>query len=223
MPRHLILPKTAFEDVKSLLRLEEDQLRILGDLFGTSASIAPRSPDFIGRVAERLRLDIPATESIVLVCQFLLTVVEEGNPPEEILNDVREFVTQNADPQEQDVSAWLDRKRQALESLLTPKPERSRALKVQYLAQGPHPVGDSFRTVCELRPVFERLEDRETIVGYVPVILLAVQLSDTLGEERTIHFQLTPESLKALEEVLKRTKEKLAAIEAKFDNELLGE
>lgn len=218
--RHLILPKSAFKDVKSLIRLEEENLRALGDLFGTAASLTPHSPEFIRQVAERLGLDTPTAESIILVCQFLLTVVEEGNPPPEILNDVREFLAQFASPEEKDVVSALDQKRQVLESLLTPKPERSRALKIQYLARGPHPTVDSFRTVCELRPVFEGPDGRETIVGYVPTILLEVKLSDTEG--KAVLLQLTPETLTSLKEVVKRTEEKLDVIRARFDKELVG-
>jgi hypothetical protein len=220
VPR-LILPKTAFKDVRSFLRLEEEKLRVLDELFGTPASIAPRSPEFIREVAKRLRLDISTTEAVVLVCQFLLTVAEEGNPPEGILNDLREFVAQHASPEEKDVVAAPDQKRQALVSLLTPKPERTRALKVEYLAHGPHPTVDSFRTVCELRPVFECPEGRETIVGYVPTVLLEVKVSDIEGQGKTVLLYLTTEMLKSLQEVVRRTEEKLEAIRAKFDKELL--
>jgi hypothetical protein len=217
----LILPKTAFKDVKSFLRLEEGKLRALEELFGTPASIATRRPEFIREVAKQLHLDIPTTDSVVLVCQFLLTVVEEGNPPEEILNDLREFVAQHASPEEKDVVAAPEQKRQALISLLTPKPGRTRALKVEYLAHGPHPTVDSFRTVCELRPVFECPEGRQTIVGYVPTILLEVKVSDMEGQGKTVLLYLTAEMLKSLKEVVTRTEEKLEAIRAKFDKELL--
>lgn len=223
VPRHLILPRSAFKDVKAVLRLEEEKLRTLGDLFGTSASLSPRSPEFIREVSERLRLDIPTAESVVLVCQFLLAVVEGGNSPSEIVNDVREFISQYATSEEPDVVSALDAKRKILESVLTPKPERSRALKVGYLTHGPHPTVDSFRTVCELRPVFECPQGRETIVGYVPTILLEVKVSDAEGEGRKILLHLAPETLQSLSEVIKRTEEKLSAIRARFGEELLGE
>jgi len=217
----LILPKTAFKDVKAFLRLEEEKLRILEEIFGTPASIAPRKPEFIREAGRRLRLDVPTTESVILVCQFLLSVVEEGNPPEGILNDLREFVAQHASPEEKDVVAAPEQKRQALLSLLTPKPERTRALKVEYLAHGPHPTVDSFRSVCDLRPVFERLEGGETIVGYVPTILLEVKVSDIDGQGETVLLYLTTEMLKSLKEVIQRTEEKLEAIRVRFDKELL--
>jgi hypothetical protein len=206
---HLTLPKTAFRDVKSFLHLEEEQLRALGELFGTPASIAPRRPEFVGEVAKSLRLDTSTVETVILVCQFLLTVVEEGIPPEEIVDDLRAFLVQHAaSSEDRDVITALDQKRPALVSLLTPKPARTRALKVEYLAHGPNPTVDSFRTVCELRPVFESPEGRETIVGYVPCILLEVKTSDRERQGNTVLLQLTAETLKSLKEVIERTEKK---------------
>lgn len=223
MARHITLPSTAFNDVKSLLRLDEDKLRALGDLFSTSASIAPHAADFMREVTERLDIDTPTAESVVLVCQFLLTVVEEGNRPQDILNDVHEFVTQHASADQEDIISAFDRKRKVLEFLLTPKPARSKALKLQYLAHGLYPTVDSFRTVCELRPVFERPKEQETIVGYVPMIILEVKSSDTEGDGQTVFLHLTSNKLKSLKETIARTEEKLAAIQARFGNELLAE
>ncbi|HKW86291.1 MAG TPA: hypothetical protein VJM82_04400 [Nitrospiraceae bacterium] len=223
MARHLALPKSAFEDVKSVIRLDADKLRALADFFGTAASIRPSSPDFVRNVAERLDLDMPTAESIVLVCQFLLTVVEEGNPSQEILNDVREFVAQHASAEDENLVAAMDANRKVLEYLLTPKPARSRALKVRYLSHGLHPAATAFRTVCELRPVFEAPDGKDAIVGYVPTILLEVKLSDLEGDDRTMVVQLSPSTMNSLKEAVKRAETKLAVIQTKFGTELLGE
>jgi hypothetical protein len=220
VPKHLILPKSASRDVRSLLRLDTDQLRALRHLFATPESIPPTSTGFIQKVAEQLHLDTPGAKSIVVVCQFLLTVVEEGHPASEIVDDIREFVAQADPAEERDVVTTLDSKRNLLESLLTPAPERSRALKIRYLREI-HPMVDSFRTVCELRPVFDRIGHREQIVGYVPTILLEATLSD--DEEERVLLHLSANALKALGDVVRRTEEKLEAIRLKFGNELLGE
>lgn len=222
MPKHLILPKSAFKDIRTLLRLDVEKLSVLRELFATPESISPTSPGFIQKVAERLHLDLSAAQAVVLVCQFLLTVVEEGHPPSEIVEDVREFLVQNAPAEEKDVIDSLDSKRKVLELLLTPTPERSRALKVRYLGEV-HPTWDSFRTVCELRPVFDRKDDREEIVGYVPVVLLEAKQSDAEDEEERILFHLSPRALKALSEAIQRAEEKLAIIRRRFGGELLGE
>lgn len=222
MPRHLSLPESAFEDVEALLRLSGEKTQILAELFGSAESITPRKSDFIQKLTARLEVDEATAESVSLVCQFLLTVVERGHPPDEILQDVREFVAKYAQGDEKtEILKAFDNKRVVLEDLLTPKPARSRALKVDFLSHGLHSVADSFRSVCELRPVFECPEGRESIVGLVPVILLTVSLSDPSEGEKTILFQVTPKKLDELENVIRRTKEKLEVVRGRFQDDLI--
>lgn len=220
MPR-LILPSNAFDDVSALLRLDEEQFRALIELFGKPASIVPNA-DFMQEVATRLHLDTSTAESIVLVCQFLLTVAEDGDPRAEILKDLREFVVRNAPSDKDGMVSAFDGKRGQLESLLAPKPERSKALKIRYLTHGLYPTVDSFRTVCELRPVFESARDQETIIGLVPVIVMEIQSSDIEGEDQKLLLHFTPDMLRSLKDTIVRTEEKLAAIQARFGKDLLA-
>ena len=222
MANHLILPRAALTDVQALLRLEEGQLRALAELFATAQSVSPQRPEFLHQVSERLHIEPPVARAVVLVCQVLLAVVEEGGHPRGVVDDVRDFVAQHSAPGETSLVSAVDAKRPLLEALLTPKAERIKAQKVRYLARGLQPTVRSFRTVCELRPVFERQDNNETIVGYVPVILLEVRLFDAEGEERTVLLTMSPEMMASLDEVLKRTTDKLRAIQQRFGKELLG-
>lgn len=149
--------------------------------------------------------------------------MEDGKPAEGIINDVREFLSKSAAPNETDIVKALDGKRRLFESLLKPKPERSRALKVNYLAHGLHPTVDSVRTICELRPVFDCPREQEVIVGYVPTVCMEIESSDTEGNGTTVLLQLSPKMVQTFKQVIERTEEKLSAIRTKFGNELLGE
>lgn len=220
MPRHLFLPKQSLKDVRTLLRLDEGQIRALEELLGTGESISPRSPDFVQNVSARLRIESDAAASVALVGQFLLTVVEEGHPPDEIIDDVRHFIEQF--PEERALLTSIEAKRKLLASMLTPKPERARALKIRYL-QSIHPTVESFRSVCELRPVFERKDNEEQIVGYVPTVLLEVKQADAEGDESQIVLNLSPATLQSLAKVVKRAEEKLTAIRRRLGEQLLGD
>ncbi|MBP3958317.1 hypothetical protein J8F10_23970 [Gemmata sp. G18] len=222
MQRHLFLPKQSLKDVRALLRLDEGQIQALDELLGTGESVSLGRPNFAQKVAERLRLEQEAASSVTLVGQFLLTVVEEGHPPDEIIDDMRQFLEQY--PEEKGALSSLDAKRKALVAMLTQKPERARALKVRYL-QTVSPLAESFRSVCELRPVFKRNESgaEEEIVGYVPTVQLRVTECDTDGNETLNTFNMSPSALKLLAEVIGRTEKKLTAIRQRFGNELLGD
>jgi len=219
--KHVSLPKTALEDVASLVRLDRQQTVSLAECFTWPESIGPIGQSFIHVVSERIRVDLEQAESIILVCQFLLTVVEGGSPVGEVLDDLREFIAKNDFSTDKEALSAFDLRRNDLVSLLAPKPSRVRAQKVRYLGEV-FPTVESFRTVCELRPVFEGPAGHEEIIGYVSVVLLKVKLSDSDGEESTVHLQLSPGKMRDLEKIIKRTNEKLATIQSKFGDELLG-
>jgi hypothetical protein len=222
VPRHLFLPKQSLKDVRALLKLDEAQIRALDELLGTGESVSLERPSFAQKVADRLHLDQDAASSVTLVGQFLLTVVEEGHSPDEIIDDVRQFLDQY--PEEKTLVTSLDVKRKALVAMLTQKPERARALKVRYL-QTVSPIVESFRSVCELRPVFKRNDSggEEEIVGYVPTVQLRMTQVDADGDETLIALNMSPPALKLLAEVIQRTERKLTAIRHRFGNELLGD
>jgi hypothetical protein len=220
MARHLFLPKQSIKDIRALLRLEEEKLRTLEQLFSTGESIEPSDPNFLQKVADQLRIDSDTAASVVLVTQFLLTVVEEGRPADEILDDVRYFVDQYAD--DKTLTMALENRRRVLLSLLTPKPARSRAQKVKYL-RSIYPTAESFRTVCELRPVFDKAGGKEEIVGYVPTILLEVKQSDADGETSQLVLHLSAAALTDLARVVRRAEDKLSVIRSEFGGKLLGD
>jgi hypothetical protein len=91
------------------------------------------------------------------------------------------------------------------------------------LASGPEQTIQSIRTICQLRPLFEGPEHKEQIVGLVPTIVLEVETTDTEGDVQTVAFSLDSDALGTLEQVVKRTQEKLASIREKYGDELLGD
>lgn len=222
MPKHLMLPKNAYKDVKPFLQLDAEQLRALATLFATAESVSATDSGFLQKVSERLRLPRPAAESVVLVCQFFLTVAQDGHSASEILDDVREFVAQTAPSQDKELVAALDTNRALFEELLTPTSQRLAALKVRYL-RDVYPRATKFRTVCELRPVFDQVEGEERIKGYVPAIILEATQPTADDEGESVLLHLSPDGLKSLSAAIARAEDKLAAIRREFGDKLLGE
>jgi len=220
MTRKLVLPKESLDDIRTLVVLTQRKLETLRSLLGTGDSITFQDPDFVQKVSEELELDSEVAGSVVLVSQFLLTVAEGGVEPDEILSDVRSFLLQNARDDEELIGKF-ESNYDYLKSLLMPQPGRSLARKIQYLSRI-QPTADSFRTVCELRPVFDSNDD-EHIVGYVPIILLQMKQSGSDDEENMTVFNLSTKALAELDKVIQRAKTKLFAIRSRFGKELLGD
>ncbi|MGH7171376.1 MAG: hypothetical protein ACRELF_00625 [Gemmataceae bacterium] len=131
-----------------------------------------------------------------MVCQYFLSEVGDGAKPEEIVSELVAFVARNA-PEDKQFLATVERKRPALVSLLTPKPGMRRAMKVEYLAHGPQPTVDSFQTICDVRPVFERTTREDLFVACeedrpVPVAVRYRKLEPLLDPDRDLLESFEP-------------------------------
>lgn len=224
MVKRLILPSEALGDFLALLHLSSDQLKTLENLFSTGESATALRATFVNQVAEALQISIEDARSVTVVCSFLLSGAEAADADygRDLLEDVRKFL-ENALP-EKDRQAVLDRfsqNREILLSLVTPKPARMRAKKIRGLLAGPEPHVHSFRTICQLRPLFEGPDNEETIIGLVPMILLEIESAGADGDSNTLSLSMDAEDLAELERVVKRTRMKLETIQEKYKSDVL--
>jgi len=220
MAKRIFLPKRALRDVKALLALDNAQILALADLFSEADSLPPHGVEFLEKVIQRLNVGSETATSAVLVAQFFLSVVEAGElSAEQLFDDLRYFAQENA-AENAGLESLVAEKKDVLLALMVPKASRARAKKIRYL-QGIHPTTESFRSVCELRPLFEKDGDDETIIGFVPAILIEVLLSNADGEESRVVLNLSPASLAELAKVVKRTESKLEAIRDRFKDQIL--
>jgi len=218
--KHLILPEDAFDDFKVLLSLDREPLGSLVSIFATADTVTTARSELSDQVSERLGVEYESAKSIVFVTTFLLSVVGDGAPPSEVLRDIEVFVAKRGTPESQELLLRIANQRELFLSLLTPTAERLRAQKVQYLEKL-RPQATSFRTVCELRPVFESRGDAEEITGLIPVVSLVVELTDSGQDPDRMILELSPAMLKELREVVARADKKVAALRGRFGTDLL--
>ena len=122
--KHLILPEDAFDDLKALLSLGQEQLRSLVSLFGSAYSVTTTRLEMAEQVAERLQVDYESAKNIVFLSSFLLSVVGDGAPPDEVLKDVEAYVVKRGTPAAQHLLGLAVDHRDLFLSLLTPTAER---------------------------------------------------------------------------------------------------
>lgn len=225
MVKRLIVPSEALDDFCTLLSLSADQLKALEDLFSRGESATALRATFVNQVAETLQINIKDARSVTVVCSFLLSGADEENTDSvgELLDDVREFFENSLpDNDRQPVLDQFDQHREILLSLVTPKPARMRAQKIRSLLAGPEPHVHSFRTICQLRPLFEGPDSDETIVGLVPMILLEIESANADGDPSSLSLSMDAEDLVELEKVVKRTRMKLKSIQETYKSEILA-
>ena len=221
MTRVLKLSTEAMSDAMALVSLTREQLLALDRLLSTGESLLPIESSFVEKISESLSIDEKKCWQVLPISIFLLGTAGSAK---EIIADFRQFFEEG----EEDLAlrkkalAQLDANREALESLCTEKPERARAKKIRKLRDRPEPCAESFRTICQLRPLFEGSENQEDIVGLVPSILVEIKLNSVNDEEETISFSLSREKLESFKKTLERTLHKIGKIQERYGDQLIG-
>ena len=222
MPVPFIFPKEALDDICRVVGLSHDELEKLVAIFSRKEAAFPFRTGFIHQVAEALGVGTDDARIAVVVCEYVLIrpTQDEDTDIDEHLQGLRLYLDEHLEDEDKlEILNQFDAIQPSLASLCKPKPEPVRAKKTYQLAHGPEPRITSFRTVSQLRPLFEG--DDEEIVGLVPVILLEVGSEDN-DEDATTHiFGMDESDLLELEKVVKRAKDKLEAIRVRYPDEIL--
>ncbi len=220
MTRVLELPTEALSDVMALVSLTQEQLLAFDRLLSMGESLLPIEPSFVEKISESLGIDEKKCRQVLPISLYLLGT--KGSA-EEVVGDLRRLLEEENDLElKAKALAQLDANHEALESLCTEKPERARAKKIRKLRDRPEPCAESFRTICQLRPLFEGSENQEDIVGLVPSILVEIKLNSVNDEEETISFSLSREKLESFKKTLERALSKVGKIQERYGKELIG-
>lgn len=196
MAKRRLLPDEARSDFLTVCRFSAGQLQALAELFSSEESIPPFEQSFFEKVAERLHLDDGKARSALSLAVFLQNLGQSakaaGLQPTDFTDEIRISIGELADPAErQALFAAFDHNRSIWESLVSPKPARVRALKIRQLSQATQRTVDEFRTICQLRPLFEDTADgHEAIAGHVLTVLMELTLISTKGTKETLVFDL---------------------------------
>ena len=215
----VFFPKSALADIKVFLGLSPDKLKQLSALFDAPGPIVSYGA-FVEKIRKDLDLSVDEARAVVRVGDFFLTATEQDVEGEVLLKDLRSFI-EEAPAQEGALRQAIDEKQAALLEFVGPKPQRARASKIQYLKAGPHPSATSFRTVCDLRPLFD--EDGKRIEGLIPTLFLQIKTEDQDREEETQVIHLSRDKLEELQRVLDRARSKFKAMDERYGRDFLGE
>ncbi len=218
------LPPQAFKDIASLISLDQTQLESLIKAFGTPDSVPPRSQSFIEQLSERLGIGEDTAPGIYAASLFLLSLGEMDNDStSEIVDTVKASILgATEDKIERDeLERKIGENRELLESLATPTPAWRRHRKIRTLVKGPERSAEGFRTICQLRPLFEGPEGDEAIEGLVPVILMEIETSSSDDDCKSITFALPEKKLQELKQVIERAEAKMNLVRQQYGKHML--
>lgn len=83
--------------------------------------------------------------------------------------------------------------------------------KVASVTAGVIPEGVDFRSICDLRPIFN--DERDKILDFATVALVRVLLRSETHQESTVFFQIDSEGVHKMKDFLERLQKKMAKLE----------
>ncbi len=194
--------------ISDLVTLLPDQVRAMSDhvdRYGFAGT-----PDQLLALAARLNISYEKTADLIQYAGYLQSErLRLGLDVSGLLEEFDTFLVRHK--LEGELKQQLTALYEPLRKLFADRPKVALREKVASVTAGVVPQGIDFRSICDLRPIFD--ERRETILEYSVVALVRVLLRSEVLPDSTVVFQVDAQGVKQLEELVTRIKTKMTALE----------
>lgn len=195
--------------IEDLLKLSSEQILAFArhvDLHGFAGS-----PNELLSLADILGLSYEKTADLVQYAGYLQS--ERARLTLDLQGLLEEF---DIYLERRDLSAEVKPKllalSESLKKLFADRPQIALRAKVASVTSGVVPEGIDFRSICDLRPIFN--EERDTIIEYSTVALVRILLRSETHQDSPVVFQIDSQGVTRMEEFLAQLRKKMAALEA---------
>jgi hypothetical protein len=156
------------------------------------------------------KADITNEESLAVLSAITNLLIQRkryGLSNEKLLQDLRIMFDDKIENMEKEAHA-------ALIDLLSETDEGYIVDKAEVLKYGFSPHIVSMRSICDVRPVFDK--DRKTIKGILIVASLGITMHDENHRDQTVIMQMTQDDLEKLRELIVETQGKMQIMQNDF-------
>jgi hypothetical protein len=218
MTHWLFLPDDALDDLEILSGLSVERIETLRNYLDSN-EFRPRYSFYV-KVAELLGV---SDESAAKLCSFLNHVHtqrtklnrEAASIPNEIEHFLNRVPAQSRE-RVRPVIEYVKSNKNTIVKLFSELPVRDLEEKIVDLESSPLPHLHTFRTYCDLRPVFD--SGATKIVKYLPVITFSfsTHCRETDNQEQ-LNVQVSESQLSEVREAINRLDKKLVQVKAKHE------
>jgi hypothetical protein len=206
-PRYLIIPDTGREEIHQLLMLSAEQLQIIAQTLRSKETLKIKESSY-RRVASAVNITNEQALAILsAMTNLLLQRQRYALSDEQLLDELRDLW-----PEE--IAKLTPLKRHALIDFLSESDEGYFVEKAESLKTGFSPHIVSVRSICDVRPVFDK--DRKTIAGVLLVASVGITTHDENHEDKTLVLQMTKSDIQKLRECLEETERKMLIMQQEF-------
>jgi hypothetical protein len=202
-PKFLSIPDEFSSDVSTLLRLTVAQMKALA---ATQSTDLLKEDDSVAKVAKETGL---SRSDALNAWSAASNIVRQRR--REKLSDEALFSDLMALAPDEAAALTPEQKEILLHDVLADSDEVYRLQKAEYLRHAVVPALVRARSVCELRPVFDR--EKKQMEGAALVAVLVLTAHDEDHEDQAIYLQVTRSSLEKLKKCVDETERKLDIIE----------
>jgi hypothetical protein len=215
MPHWLFLPDDAIGDLAILANLSPERVEALRSYFDSN-EYEPRY-GFYTKVAELLDI---SDDSAAELCTFISHVQSQrtklDRDAESIPEELERFLARAAkleghQQEAKRIGEYIRNNKRSIIRLFSDFPKRDFSDKVRGLESGPIPHLHRFRTLCDLRPVYDKSANK--IVTYLPMIILNMVIHRSWSENyEEVAVLLTEADVAEIREALARLDKKLVLL-----------
>lgn len=199
-PRYLLIPDSGREEISTLLSLSAEQLRAIAETLRSIDTLKHKQPSY-RRIADKANItNEEALSALSATANLLLQRKRYSLNDEQLLNDLRILCQEEMDTID-------DETKSALLDLLSESDEGYIVDKAESLKSGFSPHIASMRSICDVRPVFDK--DKKTIKGVLIIASLGITIHDEQHRAQTTVINLSREQLKNLKELIQETEGKM--------------
>ena len=205
--RNIIIPDEAIDDFTTFYTLPRPVLEAMADRL--SNGIYNLNEMIIDIINDTGVKDDDAFSALAVICYLNAAVEERNIPPEDLMSEVLGRM-EGADVHQDRMQAVLESaesNKDLFLRMLSENVRRPIEEKKTQLERGIHNIAVDFRSICDIRPVFD--EPAERIESHVVVMLLDVTVEDENQEQEHIVISMNDRSLEQLEEVILRARKKM--------------
>ncbi len=206
-PKYLVIPDTRWKEIESLLSLSVGQIKVIEDTLRSKETLRSEETSY-QRIAKSANISQKEALAVLsAVTNLIFQRQRYSLTDQQLLDDLKARLPEKV------ADLGLEAQ-EALLRLLSESAEGYFVEKAESLRVGFAPHFVSVRSICDVRPVFDR--NRETIEGALLVTFLGITTHDEEHEDHTFVLQLDQSGLRKLRECIEEAEKKLKVMGSKF-------
>lgn len=211
MKRLLFIPKKGINELKTFLTLDEESIKKLDDIISESYDLSV--PEICIKIINSLEVNDDSALEIYAISQYLKFILKAQNSSfDELIPEFELLLSE--DEECEDIIENVKKNRELYSTLIREQPFDIITHKKEALLSGPDQSVQGIRTICDVRPMFDK--ERKNILEYFQVYTFDFIVTDSSGLNDQIILHFNQDTLNLLKDAITTLERKSSIIDAEL-------